>query len=186
MGYLKFISCLGTLLAILLYRNYLKDVAFKNIFISTTVAFFFCYLTTIPLVTRMNVQWGIDDRFFCLGDSVILQFIGELNLLPILVYACKICPKNIEATIYAMLMATMNLGTFAGGQFGNLILYEMGINQQDYSKLYIFIALSSLFIILPLPWIHIINDKVTPQEQEQQSAQIEDIEEKQQLITEAE
>ncbi|CAD8063197.1 unnamed protein product [Paramecium primaurelia] len=136
MGYLKFISCLGTLLAILLYRNFLKDVEFKKIFIITTYSFFFYYLSTIPLVTRMNVLWGIDYRFFCLVDSVKLQFIGELNLLHILVYACKICPKNIEAT-NAMLMATMNLGTFAGGQLGNLILYEMGINQQDYSKLYI-------------------------------------------------
>ena len=31
-------------------------------------------------------------------------------MLPILVFACKICPKNIEATMYAMLMATMNFG----------------------------------------------------------------------------
>ncbi|CAD8162703.1 unnamed protein product [Paramecium pentaurelia] len=186
MGYLKFISCLGTLLAILLYRNFLKDVEFKKIFLTTTISFFFCYLSTIPLVTRMNVQWGIDDRFFCLGDSVILQFIGELNLLPILVYACKICPKNIEATMYAMLMATMNLGTFAGGQLGNLILYEMGINQQDYSKLYIFIALSSIFFILPLPWIHLINDKAISNQKEQESPQIYDIEEQQKLIADAE
>lgn len=28
MGYLKFISCLGTLLAIILYRNILKNVSF--------------------------------------------------------------------------------------------------------------------------------------------------------------
>ncbi|CAD8073231.1 unnamed protein product [Paramecium sonneborni] len=186
MGYLKFISCLGTLLAILLYRNFLKDVNFKKIFVTTTIAFFFCYLSTIPLVTRMNVQWGIDDRFFCLGDSVILQFIGELNLLPILVYACKICPKNIEATMYAMLMATMNFGTFAGGQLGNLILYEMGINQQDYSNLYIFIALSSIFFILPLPWIHLINDKAIQNHQEQEPPQIQDNEEKQNLIASVE
>jgi hypothetical protein len=30
--------------------------------------------------------------------------------------------------MYAMLMATMNLGSFLAGQFGNALLYEMGIN----------------------------------------------------------
>lgn len=40
----------------------------------------------------------------------MLNFVAELNMLPILVLACKMCPKNIEATMYAMLMASMNFG----------------------------------------------------------------------------
>lgn len=30
--------------------------------------------------------------------------------MPILVLACRMCPKNIEATMYAMLMSTINFG----------------------------------------------------------------------------
>lgn len=40
----------------------------------------------------------------------MLQLVGELNLMPILVLACRMCPKNIEATMYAMLMSTINFG----------------------------------------------------------------------------
>lgn len=35
--------------------------------------------------------------------------------MPILVLACRMCPKNIEATMYAMLMSTIN--------FGNINIY---------------------------------------------------------------
>lgn len=35
---------------------------------------------------------------------------GELNIMPILVLACRMCPKHIEATMYAMLMSTINFG----------------------------------------------------------------------------
>lgn len=30
--------------------------------------------------------------------------------MPLLVLACKMCPKNIEGTMYAMLMSTINMG----------------------------------------------------------------------------
>lgn len=30
--------------------------------------------------------------------------------MPILVLACRMCPKNIEATMYAMLMSAINFG----------------------------------------------------------------------------
>lgn len=30
--------------------------------------------------------------------------------MPVLVLACRMCPKNIEATMYAMLMSTINFG----------------------------------------------------------------------------
>ncbi len=30
--------------------------------------------------------------------------------MPILVLACRLCPKSIEGTMYAMIMSTINLG----------------------------------------------------------------------------
>ncbi len=32
-------------------------------------------------------------------------------MMPILVLACRLCPKNIEGTMFALLMATMNFGS---------------------------------------------------------------------------
>jgi hypothetical protein len=64
----------------------------------------------ILLVTRKNLEYGINDKVFCIGDSVMLQLVGELNMMPILVLACRMCPKNLEGTMYAMLMSITNLG----------------------------------------------------------------------------
>jgi len=65
----------------------------------------------IIIIRRENVALGIPDKLFCIGDSIILQVIGELNMLPILVLACRMCPKNIEGTMYALIMSTLNLGS---------------------------------------------------------------------------
>ena len=65
----------------------------------------------IIIICRENVALGIPDKLFCIGDSIILQIIGELNMLPILVLACRMCPKNIEGTMYALIMSTLNLGS---------------------------------------------------------------------------
>jgi len=67
-------------------------------------------MSQILLVTRINTSLGIPDKVFCLGDSIIMQVVGELNTMPLLVLACRMCPKNIEGTMYAVLMSTINFG----------------------------------------------------------------------------
>ncbi|CAD8092194.1 unnamed protein product [Paramecium sonneborni] len=172
LGQLKFVYALSTILGVLLYNNYLKDVPFKKIFITTTILYYFCYQSMIILVTRKNVEWGINDKFFCLGDSVMLQLVGELNLMPILVLACRMCPKNIEATMYAMLMSTINFGSTLGSQWGALFLIILGVNQNDYSKLWLFIIVTGVFILMPLPWVGVVKEDKILQSRDQQLAQL--------------
>jgi Na+/melibiose symporter-like transporter len=112
LGQLKFMYAIGTLTGVFLYNTFLRDVSFKRIFLSTTLMYYLCYQSLIVLVTRKNVEWGINDKVFCIGDSVMLQLVAELNLMPILVLACRMCPKNIEGTMYAMLMSTINMGIY--------------------------------------------------------------------------
>lgn len=61
-----------------------------------------------------------------MGDGVLDQVVGELNTMPLLVLACKMCPKNIEGTMYALLMSTINLGSMIAGQIGAIITFEFG------------------------------------------------------------
>lgn len=110
-GMMKLFGSAGQLLAILLYNQYLKGIPFKKFFIASTFVCVLCGMTMLVLVTRANVALGIPDKAFSLGDTAIIQIIGELNILPILVLACRLCPKKIEATMYAMIMSTLNLGS---------------------------------------------------------------------------
>ena len=58
----------------------------------------------------MNIRLGISDKIFCFSDSLIAEVLAEINSIPILVLACEMCPKNIEGTMYALLMSTVNCG----------------------------------------------------------------------------
>ena len=62
------------------------------------------------MVTRYNTHLGIPDKLFTIGDKALIQIMSEINVTPILVMACRVCPKNIEGTMFAVLMATWNLG----------------------------------------------------------------------------
>ena len=42
-------------------------------------------LTQLLLITGVNRELGIDDRFFALGDSVVLTVLGQLAFMPTLV-----------------------------------------------------------------------------------------------------
>ena len=72
LGELKFMYAAGTILGVLLYNTCLKNVSLKLIFAVTSFFYFLCYESLIILVTRKNVEWGIDDRLFCIGDSFML------------------------------------------------------------------------------------------------------------------
>lgn len=96
LGKLRFFQAFGHIFSVLLYNRKLKEVSFKKIFAYSTIGYFVCSFMTLVLVTRENVRIGLPDKPFCLTDTVIVHIIGELNTLPILVLACKICPSNIE------------------------------------------------------------------------------------------
>jgi len=50
-----------------------------------------------------------------MGDGILDVVIGELNSMPLLILACRMCPKNIEGTMYAILMSTLNFGSMMSG-----------------------------------------------------------------------
>lgn len=110
LGKLRFFQAFGHIFSVLVYNRRLKEVSFKRIFAYSTFAYFLCSFLSLILVTRENVRLGLPDKPFCLADTILIHIVGELNTLPILVLACKICPSNIEGTMYALLMSTINLG----------------------------------------------------------------------------
>ncbi|KAL4460429.1 hypothetical protein ABPG74_000180 [Tetrahymena malaccensis] len=159
MGSLKFIHAAGTLLAIFIYNKYLKTVEFSLQFIVSTLFCVVLGLSQILLVTRLNVQLGIPDKIFCLGDSIIIQIVGELNILPLLVLACRLCPRTIEATMYAMIMSTLNLGSLVSSQLGGVLIYLLGITEDNFDNLWILILIANLSTAVPLIGISLIDQK---------------------------
>ena len=45
--------------------------------------------------------------------------------MPLLVIACRMCPKNIEGTMYAMITSTLNCGAMTSIYLGGFLTYLM-------------------------------------------------------------
>ena len=49
--------------------------------------------------------------------------------MPLLVLGCRMCPKNIEGSMYALIMSCLNFGSILGGLLGSLVMIIMGIDE---------------------------------------------------------
>jgi len=167
LGKISFCSTIAILIAIWIYKKYLKDFNFKSmITIGTIVSFFVSFLCYI-LVLRINLKIGVPDFWLLLFTNSFLSLIGELVLLPILSLACVLCPKNLEGTVYSIFMSSLNLGGILSQVNGSLCTSVFGITSKNYGNLHWFILFAKFVSLLPLPiLICISNNYFEPKEKD--------------------
>ncbi|KAL4449702.1 hypothetical protein ABPG74_008075 [Tetrahymena malaccensis] len=189
LGQLRFIYASGSIFATLMYNKYLKNVPFKKQFTYSTIVSSIFGLTQILLVTRANQRLGIPDKVFTVSDSIMLQIIGEFNLIPILVMACRLCPKDIEGTMYALLMSTLNFGGIMSEQLGGVLTYSLGINETNFDNLWILVLITNFLQLTPLIYLNKIDinkaQEITGSTHQQQDSQDEEKSEAQQKASES-
>jgi hypothetical protein len=110
-------------------------------------------LTSLILVYHLNRDWGIDDHWFSLGDSLVLTVAGQIAFMPVLVLAARLCPPGIEATLFALLMSAFNLAGFLSQELGSLLMHGLGVTETDFSRLGLLLILTNLSTLLPLPFL---------------------------------
>jgi BT1 family len=101
-------------------------------------------------VTHANRALGIDDRWFSLGDTLILTVMGQITFMPVLVLATRLCPAGVEATLFALLMSVLNLAGLVSQEGGALLTHVLGINEHNFDKLWLLVIITNLGGILPL------------------------------------
>lgn len=90
------------------------------------------------------------------ATSWVYALVNELHLMPLMVLACKMCPKSVEASFYALVMAIINLGYLVSYWFGGLLTYWMGITASDFRNLWKLIVIASAFPLLTLLFLIIV------------------------------
>ncbi len=150
LGRIRLVSSLAALIGIWVFQRYLKAVPFRKIFGWTTVISSLLGLTTLLLVTHTNRSLGIDDRWFSLGDSVILTVMGQITFMPVLVLAARLCPPGIEATLFALLMSVFNLASLVSQEGGALLTHQLGITEHNFDNLWLLVTITNLGGMVPL------------------------------------
>ncbi|DAZ96237.1 TPA: hypothetical protein N0F65_012599 [Lagenidium giganteum] len=144
------------LVGTLIYNTFFKDISFRRIFFIAQVALAVVSMLDVVLVTRFNLQMGIPDKAFVLGDAVIADVIGRLKTMPVLVLCAKLCPKGVEGTLFALLMSISNFSYSVSEFWGAIICSWLGIAKDQYDNLWIAIVLRSVLKIVPIAFLFLI------------------------------
>ncbi len=151
LGRVRLVTSLASLMGIWVFQRWLKTVSFRAIFGWSTVISALLGLSTLLLVTHVNREWGISDRWFSLGDSLVLTVMGQIAFMPVLVLAARLCPPGVEATLFAVLMSVVNLAGLVSYGGGSLLMHWFGITATSFTNLPLLIVLTNITTLLPLP-----------------------------------
>ncbi|PSB01879.1 folate/biopterin family MFS transporter [Merismopedia glauca] len=161
LGRVRLVSSLASLVGIWVFQRYLKTVPFRTMFGWTICLSTGLGMTTLLLVTHVNRDLGIGDRWFSLGDSLILTVMGQIAFMPVLVLAARLCPPGIEATLFALLMSIVNLAGLVSHETGALLTHFLGVTERNFDNLWLLVTIANLSSLLPLPLLSLLppNDR---------------------------
>jgi hypothetical protein len=160
---LGIIGSVCSLIGIMTYQKYASDWTYRKLLLSTNVVLSVLSFADVIMFTRFNKKIGLPDHAFVLGSSVLTSVIGQWMWMPGIVILSQLCPKGMEATMYALLAGCHNLGNTIASNCGAWVLELLGSvptgqpNEQDQFKyLWVGSALSTvlpMFTLLLLPWL---------------------------------
>ena len=153
LGRVRLVTSFASLAGIFLFQRYLKTVPFRKILGWSTVIAAVLGMTTLLLVTHTNRALGIDDRWFSLGDSLILTVVGQITWMPVLVLSARLCPKGVEATLFALLMSIWNLSGLLSHELGAILTSWLGVTENNFDRLWLLVIITNLSTLLPLPFL---------------------------------
>ncbi|MDY6784983.1 MAG: folate/biopterin family MFS transporter [Cyanobacteriota bacterium] len=158
LGRVRLVTSVAALIGVGVYQRFLRSVPFRKILGWTTVFSSALGMTTLILVTHANRAMGIDDRWFSLGDSLILTVMGQIAFMPVLVLSARLCPPGVEATFFALLMSILNLAGLVSHEGGALLTHWLGITETQFDRLWLLVVIANLSSLLPLPFLHWLPD----------------------------
>lgn len=151
LGRVRLVTSIASLVGIWLFQRFFKAVPARTIFAWSTVISAVFGMTALILVVHANRAIGIGDRWFSLGDSLILTVMGQIAYMPVLVLAARLCPAGVEATLFALLMSVLNLAGLASYEFGALLTHFLGVTENNFDNLWLLVVITNISTLLPLP-----------------------------------
>ncbi len=169
LGRVRLVTSLASLIGIFIFQRYLKTIPFRVVLGWSTIIAATLGMTTLLLVTHANRALGIDDHWFSLGDSLILTVVGQITWMPVLVLSARLCPKGVEATLFALLMSIWNLSGLLSHEFGALLTAWLGVTETNFDRLWLLVIITNLSTLIPLPFLGWL-PAGDPQEQEEEKS----------------
>jgi len=160
---LGLVGSVFSLLGLVIYNKYMHDWNYRSLLILSNVLISILSFLDIIMFTRTNLKWGIPDTVFVLGSSVSGTIISQWQWMPGVVLLSQMCPKGMEATMYALLAGCHNLGNTLSEYLGAYILDILDVNPaglpnegKEFENLWIASVIATILPALTLiliPWL---------------------------------
>jgi len=168
-----------SLIGIYFYQQYMSSWRYRNLLVATNVSFSCLCMLDIFMFTRMNVEMGIPDTALVLGSSVLESVVQQWMWMPQVVIMSYLCPKGMEATMYALLAGSYNLGGAISSNVGAMVLHHLACSpngdkgeSDQFKNLWIASAIATAMpLITVLVLIRLVpdarqNEKIIDEEQQ--------------------
>ena len=139
------------------YNAFMKNWTYQSIYFLANIAVTVFNLLGLVLYTRTNVSLGIPDKVFVLCGSVMQSLVLTWMWIPGVVMLAHLCPKGLEASMYALLAGCHNIGSSVAQYSGAFMLNELGITPKGavgegkkFDDLWIAVLISALLPLLSL------------------------------------
>ncbi|KAI8896501.1 folate-biopterin transporter [Globomyces pollinis-pini] len=97
---------------VFVYYRFFRHTSFRYIYGASQILLGIFGLLDYALVQRWNIAIGIPDVPFLFVSGVLVDGIERLQTMPFLIMAGQLCPPNIEATYFSVLMSLMSLSNY--------------------------------------------------------------------------
>ena len=114
------VGSLSMVLGTVVYTSVFKHWPYRRIIATTQAALVAVSFLDLLWVLRLNSALGVPDPAFLFGDKVLERVVHRLNTMPFLIFAAKLCPPSVEASMFALFMGLSNFGSAAGDYFGSV------------------------------------------------------------------
>jgi len=157
--YLNICQSVGIIFGITAFVFKLKQYDVWKLILASLVFNFVETLLQYANIQRMNLAWGVSD----MALNMFLMMIGKatmisLSVLPMTVMMCSVIPKNIEASMFAIVTAAITFSTdWAGDCVGAAVCWFNNISNNDLThfkgamEFKILMILASISLVSMLP-----------------------------------
>lgn len=156
LGIARLVGQCGLLFGSMLYNKALKGVPLRSILAAVQILLSLCMLTDIVIVKRINLEYGIPDKWFVLGASAFVEAIGQFKFLPFTVMLAQLCPPGCEGSVFAFFASAQTIAGLTNGYLGVALANHLKISAKDFSGLPLGILIQAGCAMLPVLWIGLI------------------------------
>merc|ERR1712216_725474 len=109
-----------------IYQRYMTSWRYRELLVTNNLVLSGLYLLDSAMFARVNLAWGVPDHAFIIGTSIMEFVISTWLWMPQVVIYSYMCPKGMEAIMYALLAGCSNLGDAISQNVGAMLLDQLG------------------------------------------------------------